>query len=275
MNSKHFIINPNSTPLSKEDIQSIEKEKQTVLKKGYDNKLSKTENRKTTEQVKLKHVYGRIIIQIDIDSKNVHTFESGEKIYIDRQVKNLDRKHTEPINATVIDAEYIPAGSEILIHPNSIVDANKIFNYSTDVTIEAANSIRYYSIEEISAFIYREGNQWLPLKGFATALRVFKPYIGTLKNIPHQQLKNVLYITSGELKGKVCHTLKAADYELIFMDVNGRENRLIRCRHFEGKSHDREEIVATDHFLTKQINDGELLVGISLSDCKTLDEHYG
>jgi hypothetical protein len=84
------------------------------------------------------------------------------------------------------------------------------------------------------------------------------------------QIKNVLYLQTGELKGKVCHTVNAADYEIIFMGEEGKEHRILRCRHYEDIEHDREEIIAVDKYLTKQLNDGELLIGLSSKDCKTI-----
>jgi hypothetical protein len=101
---------------------------------------------------------------------------------------------------------------------------------------------------------------------------VYKPYNGSLVGIEPTIIKDVLYITTGELKGSVVHTLKASDYTIIFQDINGREGRLCRCRHFEDEEHEREEVVAISHYLTEQVDKGELIVGISTSDAKPLKE---
>ncbi len=42
--------------------------------------------------------------------------------------------------------------------------------------------------------------------------------------------------------GKVVATLKAVDYEVIFQDTNGRENRIIRFRPFGDPKTKREEL---------------------------------
>jgi hypothetical protein len=110
----------------------------------------------------------------------------------------------------------------------------------------------------------------MPLKGFATGLRVFIPYKGVIEGIPNEQIKNVLYITSGEFKGKVVHTLKACDYEIIFIGTKGVEERIIRCRHFEDECNEREEIVCVDQYLTDKVNKAELLIGISENKSQTL-----
>jgi hypothetical protein len=79
-----------------------------------------------------------------------------------------------------------------------------------------------------------------------------------------------LYITSGNLTGKVVHTLKACDYEIIYMGTKGFEERIIRCRHFEDEINEREEIIAIDRELTKRVSRGDLLIGISSFDAKSI-----
>lgn len=272
MSNKLFVINPDTNPLPKQDILGIQKDKETVFSSKGQLKLDATKKRFETESINLKHVSGRIVVKIDLDYKNSHTFKDGTKIYRGRQFNNLNRRETEPVNAWVMDSEYIPNGAEILIHPNAISDTNKISGYAS-IGLEEDNSVRYYSIEEISAFLWREGtNDWQPLKGFVIALRVFESYKGAIEGILPKQIKNVLYLQTGEYKGKVAHTVKAADYEIIFQSEHGREERLIRCRHYEGENHDREELIAIDDYLTKKVKSGELLIGLSEIDCKKLNK---
>jgi len=63
--------------------------------------------------------------------------------------------------------------------------------------------------------------------------------------------------------------LKACDYEIIFQGVNGREERLIRFRHFPNQEHEREEVIAVDGYLTDLVNKGKLLIGLSPTNAKT------
>lgn len=113
------------------------------------------------------------------------------------------------------------------------------------------------------------------MKNFEFALRVYKPYSGRIAFITPEIVKDVLYITTGKLKNKVCHTLKASDYTIIYQELNGREGRLIRLRHSEDSSFEREEITAVSHPLTEQVNNGELMIGLEPSKAKTLKEYYG
>jgi hypothetical protein len=262
MNKKYFDF-IEKKELSKREINQIEKDKQKKLLKNQ-KRLEEINQKKLKEQVGLKNVYGKVIISINLEGKNSHTFGSGQKIYIGRQFNNLNRRETEPVNAVVISSDQIPSGVEILIHPNAINESNKIYSF-----IEDDSDVKYYSIPEEQCYLWKDNEgEWQPLKGYVTAFRVFEPYKGPIVGIEPKQIKNVLYITSGELKGKVVHTLKACDYEVIFMGNNGYEERIIRCRHFENEINEREEIIAIDPILTKKTLKSELLVGISPKDAK-------
>lgn len=228
----------------------------------------------------LKHVHGRVIVRVDLQAKNYHTFSDGTKIRLERDFNNLDVRYTKISQGEVIDAEYIPAGAIVLFHPNSTHDSNKIFNYGQLSGDETASDIKYFSIPEEEIYLYRIGEgEYMPLKGFVTALRVYVPYSGMLFGIDPSIIKDTLYITSGHLKDKVVLTLRASDYQLIFQEINGREGNLIRCRHWEDDEfHEREEIVAIHHEYTKKVKEGELLVGLSPTDAKPINElvsdHY-
>lgn len=224
--------------------------------------------------MELKAVSGRVIVSVDLEGKNSHKFANGTVIRIERQVDNFNKRQTEPVNAIVIDAEHIPKGAEILIGHNALHDVNRIFDYKPLSGEEVASDIKYYSLPESECFFWRTGTgEWKPIPPYETALRVFKPYTGALSNIPHQQLKDTLYVTSGELKGQVTKTVKAADYEIIFNNEKGQEERKIRFRPFGDEKNNREEeAVAILGKETEMINKGLLLIGLSVSDCKPLNE---
>lgn len=264
MNKKHFVL-IEDVKVDKKELDKVRQEKERKLK-NHAKKRDSLNEKKLQHKVNLKHTYGRAIIVINVESKNSHTFSTGEKIYIGRQFNNLNRRETEPVNAYVISADGIPAGVEILIHPNAIIDSNKIFSFQEDNT-----DVKYYSIPEEQCYLWKNDNdEWLPLKNYATGLRVFKPYEGPLLGISPELIPNVLYITSGEFKGQVVRTLKASDYEIIFMGSNGYEERIIRCRHFENEINEREEIVAADYFLSKKVKKGDFFVGINALDAKSI-----
>lgn len=223
----------------------------------------------------LKHVEGKVIVQVDLESKNWHVFESGIKIRRERQYDNLNKRETHPVNAIVISGENIPAGVEILVHPNAPSETNKINNYAKLSGKEEDSDIKYYSIPEDQCFIWRdENNQWQPLPPYDTALRVFKPYTGFIEGIEPTKLKNTLYVTSGEYKGKVVATLDACDYQIVFQDVTGREGNIIRFRPNGCEKTQREpEAIAILNEITDKVNSGEYYVGLTTSDAKPIKQN--
>lgn len=224
----------------------------------------------------LKYVDGRIICKVDTEQKNNFTFSNGVTIRLERDYNNLDRKYTQQVLGVVISAENIPTDALVLFHHNSLHDTYKIFDHSQLSGEEIASGIKIFSIMERDCFFWKmqDEEDWKPMKNFATALRVFKPYKGILQNIEPTLLKDVLYVTSGKYKGLVCRCDKASDYEIIFRDITtGRDKSIIRFRENENIEEQREsEVICILDELTEQVNSGELLVGLTKSDCKPINE---
>lgn len=224
--------------------------------------------------MELKHVEGKLVVKVDLDYKNSHTFEDGTKIVLERKYDNFDMKYVQPVNAIVISSDHIPAGSEIIIHHNSTHESNEVFNYTPLSGEVNARRIKYYSILETEAFAWRSGDEWLPLPGFDFALRLFKPYVGVIEGIEPTIIKDILWITTGEFKEKACITLKACDYQLIFQDVTGREGNLIRLRTSPNEKEQRDaEVVAIHNEYTDKILNGQLWVGLIKSDAKPINQY--
>jgi hypothetical protein len=218
-------------------------------------------------------VENRIVVKVDMEGKNSHTFSDGTTIKLERKYDNFNMRYVNPVNAIVVSAEFIPDGAQILIHHNSAHDTNRVFNYTSLSGEDIASNIRYFAIPESEAFAWYNGSEWVPLPGFDFAMNVFKPYKGVLQNIEPPQIKDTLLITTGEYKGQVVRTLKAANYCIIFQDVNGREGNIIRIRSSEDLKMQREcEIVALDHNFTKMYNQGELIAGVNKSDAKPISK---
>lgn len=265
--SKHFILNPQVEFSSSDEI-----EKRNQIKKGeisdrlkeYENSVEKI----LAQQDTLKHVHGRVVVKLYLQNKNFHTFSDGTKIKLERQFNNLNRRYTEPVNAYVISAEDIPKDSEILVHPNGITETNKINGYKED-NLE----IGYYSVPREQCFIWYDGKEWAALYPFETALRVYQPYIGSLEGIEPTLIPNCLFVTSGDLKGKIVITLKACDYTVVFQDKNGQEGNIIRFRPHGEPETDREpEAICISEVLTEQLKKNKILIGLSEKDCKTYKE---
>jgi len=222
------------------------------------------------------HLEGKIVVQIDMNYKNSWTFEDGTKIALERKYDCFDEKYTRPVNAIVVSASGIPEGSEVIIHHTCTHDTNRVFNYQPLSGEVEASDIRYFSIREDEAFAWYDevNSKWMPLKGFDFALQIFKPYKGILEGIEPTPIKNCLWVTTGEYAGNACMTLQASNYRMIFQDRNGREKNIIRFRSDEDlKAHRELEIVCLHHPYTKQILDGDLYVGLTISDAKPLKEY--
>jgi hypothetical protein len=86
----------------------------------------------------------KVIIKVDLESKNRHTFKDGTKIRLERIYDNFNMRYVKPVNGIVVNAKDIPEGAEILIHHNSTHDTYKIFNYQKPTT-EASSDVQYFS----------------------------------------------------------------------------------------------------------------------------------
>ena len=218
-------------------------------------------------------IKGKVLIKVDVEQKNNYTFASGETIRLERDYQNLDKKYTSQSLGEVIDSEYIPKGALILFHHNAVHPVNEIFDCDYLTKEEEKAGFKVITLSENECFLWKlQGKDltWNPLKNFCTALRVFKPYIGKLQGIEPTLIKNVLYLTSGEYKGKVVITLKATDYQITFRNEKGIDENFIRCRHYEDEYNDREELVGIDNNMTDEVNKGQLLAGITSEDCNII-----
>jgi len=221
--------------------------------------------------MKLKTPENRVIIKVDLESKNSHTFKDGTKIKLERQYDNFNMRYVKPVNAEVVSAKDIPEGAEILIHHNATHDTYKIFNYLRP-TEEASSDMQYFSIPIEECFMWRDKkcSTWNPLNNFITGLRIFEPYKGILEGIDATLIKNKIYVTSGELSGNVVGTVISSDYEIIYQDDDGTEGKIIRLRYYP-EGNDRNEVISIEHEMTNKVKNGELLVGYNVSDAKKLN----
>jgi hypothetical protein len=220
--------------------------------------------------MKLKAPSNRVIIKVDLESKNSHTFKDGTKIKLERVYDNFNMRYVKPVNAEVVDAKDIPTGSEILIHHNATHDTYKIFNYQKP-TAEASSDMQYFSIPIEECFMWRseKGSSWNPLNNFITGLRIFEPYTGFLQGIDPTLIKNKIYVTSGDLTGNVVGTVISSDYEIIYQNDDGTEGKIIRLRYYP-EGNDRNEVISIEHEMTEKVVKGDLLVGYNISDASKL-----
>ena len=212
----------------------------------------------------------KIIVEVDLESKNSHTFQDGTKIRLERGYDNFNGRYTNPVNGVLVDGMGLKPGTPVIMHHNTIHDTNKVF------AIRNKPLCGTYSVPIEECYLYLESyglkfvpDKWKPFPHFSTALRLFEPYKGAIHGIPPTLIKNKLYITDGDYAGNVMAVLKSSDYEVIFQDQDGKEKRIIRVR----SSGERDEMIAIDHDLTNKVNKCEVLIGLSPSEAKIIYEY--
>ena len=266
---KYFIIG--GKPEIPKDVLQRGAEELERQAREFDSSLRKKHLEQISEDDNLHHIHGRVIVKVDMLYKNSYQFEDGTTIRLERQYNNFNRRITEPVNAIVISAENIPKDSEILISHNALHETNRINDYKTHFDTEDSERIRYYSLPNDDCFAWKnENGEMKPLKDFEFGLRLFKPYTGTLHGIDPELIPDVLFVTTGKLKGNVCNTLKACDYQIVYQTKEKREKYLIRFRHSDEEDIPREELICINHDLTDKVKKGKILVGYSITDAKEL-----
>lgn len=264
-------MNPRKGETDKKQIAEIHDRYAQLLATG-DTLVAEKSKQKFYEEDSLIHVEGRYIVKVDMKYKDSWRFENGQEIRYERNFNNFNRRETQPVNVFVISGEDVPRGAEMLVDHNALHETNRINDYKNSFEKEDSDRIRYFSIPYNECYAWRVGDgEWNPVWPFEFGLRVFKPYDGTLQGIEPTLLKDTMFVTSGELKNQVVKTIKATDYQIIYQDLNGRENYLIVFRPFGNpKTKLEEEAIAVLHELTDKVYSGELLIGYSIKDAKTI-----
>lgn len=271
MANKKFVVFGGVTPVDKSELKRIQEDSETKLRLGDIKSDQETELR-LAEKESLFHVKSRVVVKVDTLAKNRHTFEDGTVIRRERQYNEFNRRIAQPVNCIIISGEGLPVGGEILVSHNALHETNRINDYKQSFEYEETARVRYFSIPDYECFAWREpGGEWKPIEPFEFALRVFVPYRGTLEGIEPEQLVDTLYVTTGELAGNVVKTGKACDYQIVLQGDDGREKSLIRFRPFGDHKNGRpEEAECILHNETKQVKNGELLVGYEIKTAKKL-----
>lgn len=225
---------------------------------------------------KLTHVENRILIRVWTEEKNHHTFSHGVTIRQERRFDNFNCRETQPVQGTVVSGDGIPNGAVILFHHNGTREEFEVLNHGQLSGKDIASDIKFFSVPEGDCFAWKmPDGEWQPTNTFDFALRVFTAYSGPIIGIEPTLIKDTLFMRTGEYTGLVVRTLKACDYEIVFREPDtGRESRLIRCRPNGDESANREpEVIAIDYGLTKKLNNGQILIGLSKSDAKPINEY--
>jgi len=219
----------------------------------------------------MKALKNNVIIKIDVRQKEKYNLTPDTQIFIERNY-NFNLREDRAAMGYVVDGGGYPVGSQILIHYLAMEQHHEILSENLLTKEEKKEGFKVISIEEDMCFAYVVNGEWEPCKDYFITSRVFKPYKGIMDGVPHEQVKNILYIHKGvdnydgqdkDLSGKVAHVTPFSDYEIIWHNTKNREERLIRTRH--------RELMAIDEGLTKKVESGELLIGFTPDNCSKLN----
>jgi hypothetical protein len=211
----------------------------------------------------------RVLIAVDLKYKDrVLLGESGVVLERPRDYDNLNHRETKISQGWVVNSDYLPIGSEVLVSHNSFHDTNRLFGL--DIEIELLN-IGVYAVPKMETYCYKYGSKkWNACEGFLLGMKLFEPYNGIIEGIEPKEIKRTLFVTSDcKLKHKVVDTVNAAVLPIVFNDEDFNEIIINRIRHFPNESDNvREEVLCINQEKTKKVLKGELLIGNNKSDCK-------
>ena len=99
--SKYFLVNPKLQNQDTAVLNELRVEKES----SYNNtflKIKSVNQDQLLQEDNLKHVDGRVVVKIDIDSKDSWTFDNGQTIEYKRRFNNFNVRETNPVNCHVI-----------------------------------------------------------------------------------------------------------------------------------------------------------------------------
>lgn len=217
----------------------------------------------------MKAIRGQIIIRMNVRQKEWYCLAEGVVIEWQRTY-NFNLREDRASYGYAVDGGNVPRGASVLCHHLSTEPSYLIENDTILTEKERKEGFRIFSIPVDMCFTYDNGDGWIPCKDFLITQRVYAPYKGRLEGIGNQLVKNRMFVISGmdewgeiDLSGKCVVSLENCDYQIIFHKEDNKEYNLIRSR--------SREIIAVDEQLTKDLKKGRYLVGLSPTDCKTLN----
>ena len=213
------------------------------------------------------------IIKINVKQRETYAFENGTEIFQATGYEFNLRKDRGG-RGYCVSCDGIPKGAQILVNYLAM-EASYDMPYQREILTEEEikEGFQLRNIPQDMIFCYMENGEWQSFGQVLITKRLFREYKGPLVGIAPEVVKNRLYIVKGkdtwdgeekDLSGLVCAVTLNSDYEAHFHNEQHRPDSVIRTLH--------REIEAIDYGLTKEVEEGKLLVGHSLQDAKPLKE---
>lgn len=216
-----------------------------------------------------------IILKMDVRQKEKFNLTEDIQIEISKGF-NFNLREDRSSMGYIINGRGLTKGHQALCHHLTIESGNEVVGETILTEAEKKEGYKVFSVDRDMVFATSpDGIEWHPCKDFLITLRIFKPYKGKLKGIEPTVLKDRMYIIKGvdefeeqitDLSDKVACTTVNSDYQIIWHNKKNREQSLIRTR--------SREVLAIDNGMLEDLKNGELLIGLTATDCKTYKEYH-
>lgn len=222
----------------------------------------------------MKAIKNFVLIKIDVTQKEKYALTKDVTIQIIKGF-SFNLRVERSSMGYVIDGEGLPHGSKLLINYLGLEPTYHVPNYNYLTEEEVKEGYKVINIPKDMAFAYNSGTGWIPCEDYLITLRIFKPYKGLMTGIEPQIVKNRMFVVAGydnydgektDLSGLVAVTTPNCDYHITYHDTDNKQYDLMRSMN--------REIEAIDYDMTEKLNNGELLIGYSPNDCKTLKNEF-
>lgn len=215
-----------------------------------------------------------ILLKMNTRQKELYSLMEGVDIEISKGW-NFNLREDRSSMGYIVNGRGLTKGHQALCHHLTIESGNEVTAETILTDDEKKIGFKVFSVDKDMVFATSpDGIEWHPCKDFLITLRIFKPYKGKLKGIEPTVLKDRMYIIKGvdefedeitDLSDKVACTTANSDYQIIWHNEKNREQSLIRTR--------SREILAIDNGMLEDLKKGKLLIGLTVTDCKTYKEY--
>ena len=215
-----------------------------------------------------------ILLKMNTRQKERYALTDNIEIHIERSY-NFNLREDRSSMGYIVNGRGLTKGHQALCHHLTIESGNEVTAETILTDDEKKIGFKVFSVDKDMVFATSlDGIEWHPCKDFLITFRIFKPYKGKLKGIEPTVLKDRMYIIKGvdefedeitDLSDKVACTTANSDYQIIWHNEKNREQSLIRTR--------SREILAIDNGMLEDLKKGKLLIGLTVTDCKTYKEY--
>lgn len=218
---------------------------------------------------------GNLLIAMDIKNKEIYNLT--DDIQIELSVGfNFNRRIDAPSIGVLIDGGEMPKGCFVMLHHNCSQSGHDIEGYDLLTPEQVKKGFKAYNLPLDMCYFYFDKGDWQPCQDIVRTLRLYTPYVAPLGGLvlpemlaKPQLIEDRLLVINGiddwedckvDISRNVFIVTKYADYEMLYHNEKNKEASVIRTR--------TRELVAIDGELTEKVLSGEILVGVSDTDCK-------